>query len=480
VSRLTEKQLLFLTIGITLLLSGGLGFLIWSDLKTIGEEEQKIADLKTQIGSAKREIDQIPEREFRVIADREIADREVAFLPEAEEIETFWEVLERFAVESGVRISEIAPSAVRRGGRGRGRSRGPIASVPQILSLRATSDEFLRFINLIENYERIINVVEYSLTAGEVADDDGKVRHSIRLALTTYTYSKKIADTIISIPKYEEKRNHPEVKKWLSRIKIQEKETYTLAAPVGRRDPFVSIRKLPQGPRTAGPDQDRGKQDAILENLVELVRALDEGLDYEDELQKRGDLWRLQAQRKENQDTFKQLAELMTEAESQVTIRELQERLQKEILEPWDRIKERMKKQGESDPPLSLTHVQERLDRIRSLFDERDWTGVQNEARDFQDASRKGEHVVDEARPLALKIIELGRAGKVIQNFEKRRIDITTIVFSRSGRSVAIINGKQMQDGDALDAEGTILIVEIGENYVVFETEGVEIRKTQK
>jgi hypothetical protein len=37
VSRLTEKQLLFLTIGIGVLLAGGLGFLIWSDMKTIEE-----------------------------------------------------------------------------------------------------------------------------------------------------------------------------------------------------------------------------------------------------------------------------------------------------------------------------------------------------------------------------------------------------------------------------------------------------------
>jgi hypothetical protein len=35
-------------------------------------------------------------------------------------------------------------------------------------------------------------------------------------------------------------------------------------------------------------------------------------------------------------------------------------------------------------------------------------------------------------------------------------------------------------EGDALDAAGTVIVIEIGENYVIFETEGVEIKKPQK
>ena len=37
-----------------------------------------------------------------------------------------------------------------------------------------------------------------SLSAGEAPDEDGKQRHAIRLALTTFTYSKKIASTAAS------------------------------------------------------------------------------------------------------------------------------------------------------------------------------------------------------------------------------------------------------------------------------------------
>jgi len=33
---------------------------------------------------------------------------------------------------------------------------------------------------------------------------------------------------------------------------------------------------------------------------------------------------------------------------------------------------------------------------------------------------------------------------------------------------------------DSLDTEGLIIVMEIGENYVIFETEGVEIKRMQE
>jgi len=480
VTRLTEKQLLLLTIGITILIAGGLGFLIWSDFRTIEEEKAKKADLDHQIDLAEKEIALRPDREYRVIANREISDREVAFLPEEEEIETFWEVLERFASDSGVRISEIAPSSIQRSGRGKKGAESTISTVPQVLSLRGTIDEFLRFMNMVENYERIINVSEYSVTAGEVADEDGKPRHSIRLALTTFTYSKKIASTIVSIPKYEEKREQPEVKKWLSRIKVQEKETYTLPPSLNRRDPFVSVRRRPQTKTEvdtiANPDYQRG----LIDNIVELVHSLQQGLSFEEELQRRGDLWRLQAQRKENREAYTQISDSVTTGNKEITIAEFRERFKKEVLVPWAAIQKRMEEMRNANPALTLEQVQEWNTRISKYFDDHMWREVDSECRGFRDASKSGQHVDDDAKDLVQRIFELQRQAKVIDAFEKRKIDITGILYSPRANSVAVVNGKQMTVGEALDADGTVVVVEIGEDYVIFETEGVEIRKEQK
>jgi Tfp pilus assembly protein PilO len=480
VSRLTEKQLLLLTIGITVLIAGGLGFLIWGDFRTIEEEKQRIADLERQIAAAEKEIAVIPEREFRVIANREIADKEVAFLPEDEEIETFWDVLERYAAESGVRISEIAGTP-QRTARARKGEQSTIATVPQVLSLKGTVDEFLRFINMLENYERIINVVEYSISAGEVADlDDGKVRHGIRLALTTFTYSKKIASTIVSIPKYEEKRDQAEVKKWLSRIKIQEKETYTLQPSLSRRDPFVSVRRRPtQASTEPGEGLPPEVQRAMIANLVELIRTLQQGLAFEEELARRNDLWRLQAQRQENRDAYTQLGELITGAIKDLTLPECQDRLKRDVLVPWAAIQKRIEDITKSNPRLKKEAVDEWVTKIEKLFDEERWTEVESEARAFRDSSKNGQHVEDAAREQVQKIFELQRRAKVIENFDKRKVVISTILYSPHGVSVAVINGKQMTVGDALDADGQVIVVEIGENFVIFETEGVQIKKSQ-
>ncbi len=478
-TRLTEKQLLLLTIGITVLISGGLGFLIWSDFRTIEEETVRKQDFDRQIEAAEKEIALRPDREYKVIANREISDREVAFLPEEEEIETFWEVLERFGQDSGVRITEIAPSSIQRSGRDKkGAAETTISTVPQVLSLRGTVDEFLRFINMIENYERIINVSEYSVAAGEAPDEDGKSRHGIRLALTTFTYSKKIASTIVSIPKYEEKKEHAEVKKALSRIKVQEKETYTLPLAIQRRDPFVSVRKRPDtstGPIEGAPDPEY--QGSLIDNIQELVQTLQQGLTFEEELQRRGDLWRLTAQRKENRDTYTTCAEAIANANKEITIPELRERFKKDVTVPWTAIQKRREDMLNQNPKLPLAQVQEWKDKLSKLYDERRWADVESEARGFRDASKNGQHVEDDAKDLVQIIFELQRSAKVIDGFDKRKIEITGILYSPRGSSVAVINGKQMTVGEALDADGQVVVVEIGEDYVIFETEGVEIKK---
>jgi len=474
VSRLNEKQLLLLTIGVTVLLLGGLGWLIWSDLQAVGDEEAKIEQLNQQIASAEKEIATIPACEAQVIADREIADREVTFLPSEDDIESFWEVLERFADESGVRISEIAPS------RARARAKkGPIQTVSQLMTVRGTVDEFLRFINLVENYDRIINVTEYTITASKKPDDDGKFRHGIKLALTTFTYSKQIASTIVSIPQYEKKRQMPEVKRWLSKIKIQEKESYTLRTSLGRRDPFVSARRevdVEDGPE-AGADRERAE--ALLENLTESLQTLKSGLEEEDVLRKRKDIFRLGQAIKDNRQNMNELVRRIEQMRQDKIFRDprLAERFRQEVLDPFERLRQRIQAADTQRPPMSRDEVKARYDAIAKHFDERKWDEVNKGVRVFFDMTHDGEHVVEEARPIVENIADMLRRSGVIREFEKRKIEITTIIYSPNGLSLAIINGKSKSEGDALDTDGRVIIAEVGEDYVIFETEGVEIKK---
>jgi len=471
--RLSEKQLLIVTVGITILLCSGLGWLIYSDLKAIEEEEATIAQLEEQIVIAESEISKIPGREYRVIANREMAQKEVEFLPAEDEIETFWEVLEKYQDESGIRISAITPGKLEK-------AKGPIQSVSQTLALRGTADEFLRFINLVENHDRIINVPEYSVVAGKEAetDDPTKIRHTIKLALTTYTYSKKVANTIVSIPQYEKKRSHPDVARWRSKIKVQEKETYALRTSLGRRDPFISARRaiVASSPED---EMDRKRVEALIERLIERLRTLETELSIEDTLRERNDIFRLAQQVKENREAFHDLSRDIDQVKQEKLIRssDLAERFRKDVVVPFEAIKDRVKGNDEQQPPMPLIEVKQRYEDVAKDFDERNWEAVRTKVRDFMDLSRDGDHVVEEARPWVDKIADLLRRSNVIKNFEKRKIEISAIIYSPNALSLAIINGKTKSEGDALDADGRVVIAEIGEDYVIFETEGVEIKK---
>ncbi len=483
-NKLSEKQLLFVTIGIAVLLTGGLGFLIWSDLSEIDEEEAKIAGLRDQIAAADVEIRKIPGREYQVIANREISEKETSILPEETEIEEFWEVLEQRAEEAQVRISEITTNENTRAKTPRGKKKkdkSSIESVQQELSLRATTDEFLRFINMLENHDRIINVVDYSIGAGEERGPDNKVRHAIKLTLATFTYSKKIANTIVSIPQYDKKKEHPQVKKHLANIKVQEKESYQLRTSLGRRDPFVNVRRKVEENVNPNAGMERKTQEEILQMLVSMVRTLRTELDTEDVLRKNERLFLLAQQVKENRAAFGSLAQKIAETQRDALIidRDLQEEFRDEVLNPYAEIKERIGKIEEEKPRITQRQAEEIRKRVATLFDEREWKKVQEEVRSFRTLSKDGTWVEDDARQIAGEIIDFQRRANVIQDFDKRKVNITTILFSPNGVSVAIINDKQIAEGDSLDTDGRVIVVEIGENYVIFETEGVEIKRTK-
>ena len=184
---------------------------------------------------------------------------------------------------------------------------------------------------------------------------------------------------------------------------------------------------------------------------------------------------------RDNKDAFERLRKRIGEVRDNQMIqnRDLQDRFRLEVLVPFGKIETQMDKGPAESPPLTPIQVQEWHDRIVKLFDERAWKKVQDQVKQFMELSKEGKHVEDSARALAQTITGFEHRAKVIREFEKRRVRISTILYSPNSMSVAIINGKQIGEGDALDTDGRILVVEIGENYVIFETEGVDIKRTQ-
>jgi len=211
-----------------------------------------------------------------------------------------------------------------------------------------------------------------------------------------------------------------------------------------------------------------------------MVRTLDEGLDIEAHLRKIKDLFRLAQQIKENRDLFSllQLQIASIEREALITDADLSNRFRAEVVEPFAKIKERLG-QVEENPKLTVSQVTEVRDRVAKCYDDREWNKLEEAVQGFMGLSKSGEWVEDDAKPLVFEIANYKRSADIIQKFEKRKVAISTILYSPNTGSVAVVNGKQLSVGDALDGDGQVTVAEIGENYVIFQTEGVEIKRMQ-
>ena len=70
--RFTEKQLTIMTIVVAVIITGLFAALIYRDLRSIEEEDEKMTMTTMNIRSAEAEIQKFPQRETDVIVFREI------------------------------------------------------------------------------------------------------------------------------------------------------------------------------------------------------------------------------------------------------------------------------------------------------------------------------------------------------------------------------------------------------------------------
>jgi Tfp pilus assembly protein PilO len=207
VKKLNEKQLLLVTIAGSLLFVIGFCGLIYWDLDRIyaaeiteenpeaaeitDQEEwgelRHIQEIEKQIEVARAEAEKIPQREQDVIVYREIVARDAAILPSEDEVNRLAVTIGDFERMAGVtltRVSDLNTSM------GKGAA---IARIPIKLQLSGTFEETLKFINLFENLDRIVNVTQFNISGGRAKDTDadGNPRHAVTLDLETFMYSSK-------------------------------------------------------------------------------------------------------------------------------------------------------------------------------------------------------------------------------------------------------------------------------------------------
>jgi len=179
-----EKLILVLVLvgSLIVALAAGTGvYLLKSRSNELADEN---AGLEARVTKARTKLNQLnalrAERE-KAQARLEVAER---ILPSQEEIENLVDSLADFARESGVVITEAAP--VRQSGyRNVGGAGKRFEEADFDLDVEGDFFQFVRFVNLLENYKRFIRVDSFTVDAGKNHEEP----HSINLKFATFTYT---------------------------------------------------------------------------------------------------------------------------------------------------------------------------------------------------------------------------------------------------------------------------------------------------
>jgi Tfp pilus assembly protein PilO len=235
--KITWKKYQIITVAFTaffILASGGLSFWIYQSYQKALEDETSYL---TQISTAKVKRDKVPELEKQVIMLRENVKEFVKILPDTKEVNGFVKKLSDFDDQSGVELYVLKDDT-----RASRRKKKDVFDRETFrVELRGNIFQFLKFISLVENYERFIKISEIQIKAGSYDEEilRSDVVHQVSLLVETFVYhgNEGVAGAT-KIQNYEKKREllHDEIISEKNAIKI---ERYEYAFDPTIRDPFI-------------------------------------------------------------------------------------------------------------------------------------------------------------------------------------------------------------------------------------------------
>ncbi len=142
-----NKQLLFGSLAAGVVLVGVAGWLSFRDWSEVEELRAASEGLRGQIGKADGEIATIPRFEDEVLILRENLNDYVAILPDDNQIHAFVDQLVTFAGKAGVEITKLDDTAAKQRRVRKDKAREAFDRVTYKLSLHATADELLAFVD---------------------------------------------------------------------------------------------------------------------------------------------------------------------------------------------------------------------------------------------------------------------------------------------------------------------------------------------
>jgi len=429
------------------------------------EELARVTDEKQQaIVAAETKIAQIPNLEKDVIILRENLDEYVKILPDTKELIAFVRMLHQFERQSGIVGTGLIQKASRAD-----KSKNSFAAIEYTYEMTATLWQFLKFVNLIENYERFVSITDFSLaTGGKGKGDetrDGDVVHTVRLTMQTFTYNGKAAGKEVEIPDYAAQREalREEIWKRMQAIKI---EKYEHRGHQGRRDIFIDPRERGDirndGPSTA-------EQRSLVEKYVTEVTRLREMLVR---MRKQDTtLFEQYALEKGLREGLDRLANEVNADEVRLTYAPYRLRWAKEVVAPLDELRQQVHDVAKAevkrvDPFLPKAE----LEQLVAEMARECGNGQLEDARNRYEsvANRLAVPSTDPRHEMAVAARAWYHKASTAIDFKGMDLRVQGLVVNRSGRSGVLLNGEVYEEGDYISDDLLLKMVEEEQVWFVF------------
>lgn len=461
----TQKKQLITIAGSAVAICGLAVFGVFHAQGQIEEINAQIEQKQQAIVAAEGKIAQIPALEKDVIVLRENLDEYVKILPDNRELTAFVRMLNQFERQSGI----LGTGLIQRATRGGDKNNERFTPIEYTYEMTATLWQFLKFMNLIENYERFVSITDFSITAGNKGKveetRDGDVVHTVKLTMQTYTYNGKPAGKEVAIPDYAAQKEalREEIWKRMQAIRI---DKYEHRGHQGRRDIFVDPRE--RGDANAdGPSP--AEQRSLVERYVSEVNKLKE---------------MLQRMRKQDTTLFEQYAlekgvreglekignEVNVDA-GRVTYAPYRLRWAKEVVAPIEDLRAQIEQVTKTevkrvDPFLP----QKELEMLVADMARDCGNGQLEDAKNRYEAvaNRLGVPAGDPRHALVVAAKAWHVKASTALDFKGMDLRIQGLVVNHSGRSGVLLNGDVYEEGDYVSDELLVKLVEEEQVWFVF------------
>lgn len=463
----SQKKMLLTIGGATLGVCVAAGGGVYYTNGLIEEVNQQVAQKQGEIAAAKQKLAKVPSLEKEVVILRENLGEYVKILPDEQELTEFLRMLNTFEKQSGIKGMGLTEKPMR------GRVAGRFVPIQYTYQIDATLWQGLKFMNLIENYERFVSITDFSIKPGKRKGNEaiveGEAVHDITLSIQTYQYNPPAAGKEVEIPKYADRREELSEEIWK---RMQEQliqiEHHEHKGQQGRRDIFVDprerggLRDDPNRPSTTDQRQLVDKYAALvveLKTMRQRMAAKETTLLEEFGLQKRF-----------GEDLARLVAGVSKDA-GVIAYRPLKLRWAQEVVDPMGELIEWHTGGGNQirdDIDKNLTG--EQIRQLIALMTADCENGQLEQARQRYEAA-SDRLVIDEEDPRHRLAVDAKRQhikAVTALDFKQLDLDVQGVVVNGAGRSGVLLNGDVYEEGDYVSEDLLVKLVEEEQIWFVF------------